>query len=224
MIATSSLERSQWREESLHRPFLELLPRLERRARTAFRRRAGAEDRAELVAEVVALAWKWHLRLAERGKDTVAVAAAFIGFAVLAVACGRRLCGRKKAKDALTRAPRPGRAREDRPPGLDDTWARRHLVEALADNTQSPVFDQVVFRVDFRAWCGSRTERDRGLIEDLMRGERALDVARKHGLSPARVSQMRREFCADWQRFTDPERQGMAALRRGSPEPQRASD
>ena len=32
----------------------------------------------------VALAWKWHLRLAERGKDTLALASALIGFAVRA--------------------------------------------------------------------------------------------------------------------------------------------
>jgi len=34
-------------------------------------------------------------------------------------------------------------------------------------------------------------------------GERTLDLARKHGLSPARVSQLRREFHRDWNQFTD---------------------
>jgi hypothetical protein len=34
-----------------------------------------------------------------------------------------------------------------------------------------------------------------------MRGERTLDVAGRHGLSPARVSQLRREFHDDWARF-----------------------
>ena len=171
VIALNPLERSHPELASLQSPFLALLPRLEQRARRAFRRCASVEVRVELVAEVVALAWKWHVRLAERGKDTLRVASVFIVFAVRAVACGRRLCGRRKARDVLTRAPRLGRSTEDRQPGLDATWTRQDLAEALADNTQSPVLDQVVFRVDFRAWCSSRTERDRRLIEDLMAGE-----------------------------------------------------
>ena len=36
-----------------------------------------------------------------------------------------------------------------------------------------------------------------------MLGERTLDVAGKHGLSPGRVSQLRREFLLDWRRYCD---------------------
>ena len=41
-----------------------------------------------------------------------------------------------------------------------------------------------------------------------------MDVAGKHGLSPGRVSQLRREFQEAWERFTaDPaERAGKAGL------------
>ena len=34
-----------------------------------------------------------------------------------------------------------------------------------------------------------------------MTGERTLDVSRKHGLTPARISQLRRDFHDDWERF-----------------------
>ena len=34
-----------------------------------------------------------------------------------------------------------------------------------------------------------------------MLGERTLDVARRHGLSPGRVSQLRREFLEGWRAF-----------------------
>jgi hypothetical protein len=34
-----------------------------------------------------------------------------------------------------------------------------------------------------------------------MRDERTLDLASRHGLSPSRVSQLRREFWQDWERF-----------------------
>jgi len=39
------------------------------------------------------------------------------------------------------------------------------------------------------------------VIADLMLGERTLDVADKFGMSAGRVSQLRREFMADWRRF-----------------------
>jgi len=32
-------------------------------------------------------------------------------------------------------------------------------------------------------------------------GERTRDLAQQFRLSPARISQLRREFCADWERF-----------------------
>ena len=73
---------------------------------------------------------------------------------------------------------------------------------ALHDNTQTPVPDQVAFRSDFHAWRLTRTERDRRVVDDLMLGKRTLDVSRKYGMSPARVSQPRRAFHHDWSRFT----------------------
>ena len=35
----------------------------------------------------------------------------------------------------------------------------------------------------------------------MMAGQRTLDLSRKYGISPGRVSQVRREFHDDWQRF-----------------------
>ena len=61
--------------------------------------------------------------------------------------------------------------------------------------------DQVIFRNDFPAWLRTRTERDRRVAQDLMVGERTKNVARKFGMSPGRVSQLRRDFHEDWQRF-----------------------
>ena len=82
------------------------------------------------------------------------------------------------------------------------TLSTNPLTEALLDNTHTPVPDQVAFRNDFPAWRLTRTERDRRVVDDLMRGERTLDVSRKYGMSPARVSQLRHKFHQDWSRFT----------------------
>jgi hypothetical protein len=88
------------------------------------------------------------------------------------------------------------------------------LTEALRDNTQTPPPEQAGFRIDFPRWLGTRSERDRRLAEDLMTGERTLDVSSKFGLSPGRISQLRRTFHEDWQRvcgLQEPLRQGASA-------------
>ena len=58
-----------------------------------------------------------------------------------------------------------------------------------------------MFRLDFPAWLRTRTQRDRRIINDMMTGQRTLDLSKKYGISPGRVSQVRREFHDDWQRF-----------------------
>jgi hypothetical protein len=158
-------------------------------------------DQEEAIQEMVALCWKWFLRLAERGKDATRFPTALATFAARAVRCGRRLAGMDRAKDALS--PLAQQRKGFTVSKLPDcsTLDGSPLDEALADNTQSPVVEQVCFRLDFPAWRASRTERDRRLLDDLMLGERTLDVAGRHGLSPGRVSQLRREFHDDWELF-----------------------
>ncbi len=55
--------------EQMHAGFLVLLPRIETHALIAFRHLRCPDRRADAVAETVALAWKWYLDLARRGKD-----------------------------------------------------------------------------------------------------------------------------------------------------------
>jgi hypothetical protein len=81
------------------------------------------------------------------------------------------------------------------------TLSDNPLAEALHDNTQTPPDEQCAFRIDFPAWRATHAERDRRLLDDLMVGERTLDVAGKYGLSPGRVSQLRRELHDDWEFF-----------------------
>jgi hypothetical protein len=71
----------------------------------------------------------------------------------------------------------------------------------LHDHTQSPVPEQVSFRLDFPAWLGRQTERDRRIAEALLVGEPTLAVTRRFGLSAGRLSQKRRAWHHDWQRF-----------------------
>ncbi len=187
--------------QALHAAFLaSVLPRVVTHGRVYFRHRRRV-DQEEAIQEMAALCWKWFLRLAERGKDATHFPTALATFAALAVGNGRRLAGMDRAKDVLS----PLAQRHEcfavgtLPSG--SSLGGNAFDEALADNTRSPVDEQVCFRLDFPAWRAGRTERDRRILDALMLGERTLDVAGRFGLSPGRVSQLRREFLLDWRRF-----------------------
>ena len=188
--------------EALQASFLaSVLPRVLTHGRCYFRHLRSAELKEEYVAEMIALTWKWHLRLAERGKDSTRFPTALASFAARAVRCGRKLAGMDRTKDVLS--PLAQRRKGFAVGKLPDYSALdgSPLHEALHDNTKSPPDEQCAFRIDFPAWRLTRAERDRRLLDDLMLGERTLDVAGKYGLSPGRVSQLRREFLRDWCRY-----------------------
>jgi hypothetical protein len=187
--------------ESLHSAFLALLPRIQAHARFAFRRIRCEHERADCVAETLALAWKQHLALARRGKDAAAFPATLALRCSQAVKAGRRLHRMESGKDVL--APRAQSRRGFAVESLPQTSALsgNRWDEALHDNRVSPIPDQVAFRIDFPRWHGRRPGRDRAVLDDLMAGERTQEVADKHKLSSGRVAQLRREFHADWRRF-----------------------
>jgi hypothetical protein len=201
MSALANLNAGSMNGDSSHlqSAFLTFLPRIETHARAYFRHLRRPQGRADAVQESIALAWLWFLRATARGKDVSAFVGLLAAFAVRQVRCGRRLCGQERARDVFSR-----RARRRHGFSLSSLPAGRGrdglFSDALADNTVTPVPDQVAFRLDFPAWLEGYGERDRGLILDLLAGERTKDAARKHGLSAARVSQLRRSFLEDWQR------------------------
>src|SRR5262245_63184550 len=123
---------------------------------------------------MLALAWRWFLRLIEQGKDPMEFPAAIADFAARAVKAGRRLCGKHKGKDVMNPLaqqrhdfvvePLPvstRRSHESRYSVPFGQQAQDALEERLRDNRQTPVPDQVAFRLDFPAWVCSRTDRDR---------------------------------------------------------------
>ncbi len=143
--------------------------------------------------------------MARRGKDASKFAAALATLAARAVRSGRRLAGQERGRDVLSFV---AQCRHgfgvSRLPDIS-TLEGNVWDEALQDNSQSPVPDQVCFRLDFPRWRRRQTERNRRVIDDLAVGERTQVVARQHGLTAPRVSQLRRHFHADWEHFcSDP--------------------
>jgi hypothetical protein len=198
----------------LHARVLRLLPKIETHARISFRGIRCPVKQEDRVQECVALAWKWFARLSEQGKDVFAFPMAFAVLVARAVKCGRRLCGQERAGDVLSfvAQQRHGFRVEHLPASTHSPHEQLYATprgqalldafeERLRDNTQTPVPDQVVFRIDFPAWLQTLTARERRLVRAMARNERTTDLSKEFEVSPGRISQLRREFRDDWLRF-----------------------
>jgi hypothetical protein len=188
--------------ERLQAGFLALLPKIEQLGRVYFRHLRCRVQKDDALQEMRALAWKWFLQLARRGKDVRDFLGAFTALVARAVRCGRRVTRSDKPHDVMCWQTQQRRNFAVRSLSDDPELAGHAIHEALQDNTRSPVPDQVSFRIDFPRWRRRRSQRDRRIIDDLMVGERVLDVAKRFGLTPTRISQLRRELHADWESFT----------------------
>jgi hypothetical protein len=179
----------------------DILPRVEAHARVYFRHVRCLHQKEELLAEMTALCWKWFLRLVRRGKDVLQFVSALVTYAARAVGCGRRLCGHERSRDVLSPvAQRRHGFTVSRLPDFS-TLSANPLAEALVDNTQTPPDQQVCFRLDFPNWLATLGALNRTLAVDMALGHRTLELAQGYGISPARVSQLRRAFHNDWDRF-----------------------
>jgi hypothetical protein len=200
--------------DALHNGYLSLLPCIETHARIYFRHLQCGDRREDAVQETLALAWKWFVRLAEKGKDASCFASTLAHLAARAVKCGRRLTGKERANDVMSPVAqrRHGFQVESLPTStrnsMEDVYSKPRgqqemdaLEERLRDNTRTPVDDAAGFRIDFPEWLCRWSDRDRRIIDDMIRDERTRDLARKFGVSPARIAQLRRAYHTDWQRF-----------------------
>jgi len=214
MIASANFASTSPTFQELRDRFEVLLPRIELHARIFFRNVKCTQAKEEAVAETLGLSWKWFIRLAERGKDAGTFVSTLASYAARAVKSSRQVCGQQKAQDVMSPVAqrRHGFAVLHLPTSTATPYETlygavlgQHLHDAfedrLADNTRTPVPDQAAFRIDFPSWYATLTERDRRMVDDLITGERPGDVARRFGLSAGRVSQKRRAFHDDWQRF-----------------------
>jgi hypothetical protein len=181
-------------------------------ARFAFRPRLRPQEFEEARAEARAAAWSaWH-GLIQRGKDPLALGVHGIANnAIRSVRNGRRLrhrSGGRAARDVFH--PRARAAGGYRVISLDSgdepscdgsaggPW-RQWLAE---DNRVSPA-DEACFRLDFQAWLEGLPARKRQAAELLAQEYQTDEVARIVGVSPGRVSQLRRELAASWRSFQD---------------------
>ena len=179
--------------------FVALLPVIVNYVRPAFRE-LGPEAKAEAVQEAVANACVAYARLVEQGRESLAFATVLARYAVAQVRAGRQVGGRLNAQDISSQycqqRKRIRLGRLDRFDPQENCWQ-----ETIVEDHRTPVADQVWFRIDFPAWLKTLSRRDRKVAQCLAAGHSTGDVARRFGISSARISQLRRELYESWQEF-----------------------
>ena len=179
-----------------HAAFLILLPSIQRHAKHVFRN-LSADDREEAVQAVVAHSAVAFARLVELGTPELAYASVLAKFAVRQYRAGRRLGCRLNCRDVAS--PVCQRRRGFAVESLD-AWKL-----ALAEDHRTTPAELAAMRVDFEAWLGTLTPRNRRLANVLATGEQTSAVARMFRVTAGRISQLRRELWESWRRFTDEE-------------------
>ena len=192
-------ESRQAASEQQNEKFLDMLPLIRSQARLAFRRlRPAYKD--ELVQEVVANAYCAFAALVNRGKANIAYATPLANYAIRQVLAGRRVGTKLNSNDVSAVVAR--RRRRFTVQNIPSNGSEPNIwSEILADDSLTPVPDQVAFRVDFPAWLRIQNRRKRELAKFLAVGNTATEAARRFRVSGARVSQLRSELQASWREF-----------------------
>ena len=179
--------------------FLDMLPRICSQARRAFRQ-LRPEHKDELVQEVVANAYCQFVRLVRRGKASIAYATPLANFAIRQVIAGRRVANKPRLRDVLSPQAR----------SVDGIVVERLDVfdekqcewrQVLVEDRHATPADVAAARIDVAAWFRSLSVRSRRIAKTLAMGETTTDVARQFQLSRPRVSQLREELKASWEKF-----------------------
>jgi hypothetical protein len=173
--------------------FLAMLPAIREQARLAFRAHSP-EAKEELIAEVVANAFCAFARLVQRGKEDVAHATPLSWYAIRQVRCGRRVGSAIKSRDVMSPANHHVTVEQlDQFDQKDGEWR-----EALVEDKHAGPADTAAARIDVTAWFRSLSRTKRRIARLLARGEGTGAVAKKFGLSPGRISQLRAELQESW--------------------------
>lgn len=199
MIASPKTTSPRPKRPAWHAAFLAMLPAIVGRARVAFRQ-LDAEARQDALQEVTANATAAFVRLVELDKMDLAYPTVLARYAVAQYRAGRRVGSRLNVRDVLS--PYAQRQKQfqverlDRYDGREGAWR-----EAVVEDYRTPPAEQAAFRCDFPAWLAQQSQRDRQVAEALCVGNTTGEVARQFGISPARVSQLRRALHASWLAF-----------------------
>jgi hypothetical protein len=199
MIALAEESRRKKQSKPPAPTFEELLPSITKQASVAFRDSPPCE-REEQVAETIANCFVAYVRLLERGLGNVIFASPLTAYAIKQVHAGRRVGSALNIKDiSSTYCQQRKKVRMNR---LDhyDADEGGWLEIVVEDRTATPA-DVAATRLDFAAWLQTLRRKERRVAELLSTGESTKVAARRFRISPARISQLRRELRNCWLTF-----------------------
>lgn len=185
--------------QTLHDRFLALLPQIRNHAHIAFRHERP-EGREELIAEVLANAFVAFTRLMERGLENVIYATPLAKYAIRQVRSGRKVGNSLNINDVSSDYAQKAKGivveSLDRFDKQHEEWR-----EILIEDRHAGPAETAASRIDVGDWFKALPTRTRRVAETLAAGETTKKAARKHGVSPGRISQVRRELMRSWQEF-----------------------
>lgn len=159
-----------------------LFPAVRKRAKRIFANRA---DQEELIADAISLAWEFSLT----APDDATVAS-------LAYYACQKVKVRRQFQESTRSIDGPNPRRMDKAP-------RETVdVELIPNGRKDNPADVGAMRVDFPEWLETLTDREQALLLNFLSGETTETVAKNFRLSPARISQIRRELIEHWTAFT----------------------
>src|ERR1035437_215597 len=185
--------------------FLKVLLAVQEHAAIQFRR-LRPEARAEATAQAIASACVSYRTVTRQHKLSRVYAGNIATFAVRAVNGGRHVGGHINSKDVLS--PLAQKRRGFATTSINP-WNRQEgdWRDMVLETRRATPADQAAFNLDFQTWLNGWSRRHRQIIFHLAAGHRTNAMARKFGVSEARISQLRREYQESWELF-----QGMAAV------------
>jgi hypothetical protein len=173
--------------------FVSMLSEIEQRLRCAFRHLDSA-SREESIAEGVVHCLLSFARLHDQGRAEAASASTLAWYATLAVKRGRPAGDRMNCNEPLSRYAqvRNGTRIEQR----YGKW-----LDLLVEDKRASVPDQVAAKLDVGDWFATLPSRMKQIAQDLAYGFSTSEVAEKYGVTPGRISQLRRSLEASWSAF-----------------------
>jgi hypothetical protein len=175
------------------------LPHIKTCARTRFRAIRDHAARKDAIAEVIAIGWEHWLSAISHGNNPTTFIGSIADKAIRRVRADRRLCGQESVDDVLSSRARSRRGFSlESLPGDDQG-------NVPCDATAPPP-DRVAIREQYSMLLDQLGSRKRRIVEDLAAGGETQEVAARYNVTPARISQIRREVEQIWKQLHRGER------------------
>ena len=181
------------KETNWQTSFVTMLPEIEQKLRLAFSR-LDLEAREDAIEEGIVHSLLAYARLHEQGRAHVATASSLAWYSSRQVKRGRPTSGKMNGKEPLSRY---GQISND----IEVERQPNNWIDAMVEDKRASVEDQVAAKLDVGAWFATLTKRMKEVAKDLAFGCSTSEVARKQGVTPGRISQLRRTLEESWAAF-----------------------